>query len=160
MLITLAIDPGKAGAIAALNEEEIMGAYDMPIHKVGSKNLVNPKVLVNIFSKYRDHPLCTNIECVIERVGSSPQMGTSSSFNFGHGAGVLEGVCAGMGLEYGFITPQKWKAYMGLLKKPKDAARLKVIKLFPEQADLFRRKKDVDLADAVLIGLTWRKFKK
>ena len=89
---------------------------------------------------------------VIENVHSSPKQGVTSAFNFGWSIGLIDGVAIGSGIEVVLVTPQKWKAQFGLLKKPKDASRLKAIIEFNRFVRELRFKKSVDMADAIWIG--------
>jgi hypothetical protein len=154
-MIIASVDPGITGAIAILSYNEalesvyITDVFDMPTAKLFSKTVVDLEEVCRILRLYRISKV------VVEQVGASPRMGTSSAFNFGAAFMGVIGVAAGTGLPVTTISPTKWKTYQGLLKKPKDAARLKVIKMFPERKKFFKFKKDVDKADAVLIGTTY-----
>lgn len=147
-----AIDPGVGGAIAYLDDSgSLITCYDMPTHKVGSKNLVDGKALREL--------LKSASYAVVEQVGSSPQMGKSSAFNFGEGFGMIRGVLIGMEIPFETIRPQAWKALVGLSGKEKKAALVKVREMFPSHAEItFKRVKDLDRADAALIGVAYLKL--
>ena len=66
----------------------------------------------------------------------------------------LEKILNGCNILMSSISERRWKDYHRLLNKEKDMAREKVIHLFPKHINKFRRKKDIDRAEAVLIGLT------
>ena len=57
------------------------------------------------------------------------------------------------------IMPAKWKAFVGLVGRPKQASVNKVLDLYPE-ADKFlsKTKNKVDRADAILIGHYYLKY--
>ena len=149
-----AIDPGVGGAIAYFEDSGyFITCYDMPTHKVGSKNLVDGKALRELL-----HRLGVS-SAVVEQVGSSPQMGKSSAFNFGEGFGMIRGVLIGMEIPFETIRPQAWKALVGLSGKEKKAALVKVREMFPSHAETtFKRVKDLDRADAALIGVAYLKL--
>jgi crossover junction endodeoxyribonuclease RuvC len=88
---------------------------------------------------------------VIERVGAMPGQGVTSMFNFGYGAGVIEGICAALFIPYFHVLPQTWKRQMGI-GADKTACREMAQKLWPGAADRFKRVKDDGRADAALLG--------
>jgi len=72
---------------------------------------------------------------------------------------VVHGVLGALGVPYVLISPAQWKGAMGLHKLPnetqsqnKSRAREMALKLWPESADQFKRKKDDGRAEAALIG--------
>ncbi len=148
------VDPGKGGAVVVIENDEPKFFYDMPMMKVKSKTMVDPVELAQIIWSHAPD------KAVIEKVGASPRMGVSGAFSFGYSYGVILGVCGGLRLEYETVTPQYWKAYHGLMGKDKDAARLKVIKMFPHLKAQFKLKKSVDMADATLMGIAWLEAQK
>ena len=81
-----------------------------------------------------------------------PGQGVSSTFTFGHSAGVVEGVVAGAGIPLTLISPQSWKKHAGLIGKDKDAARSRAIQLFPSLRILDLKGKGQAIADALLIS--------
>jgi len=89
---------------------------------------------------------------VIENVHSSPRQGVASAFLFGKLTGTLTGVAHGLGIEVVEVTPQRWKAGTGLIKKPKEEALVRAKELYPDAENQLKRKKDCDRADAILIG--------
>ena len=50
----------------------------------------------------------------VESVHASPQMGVSSSFDFGHTFGLIKGVCEGLGIAIRGVEPNLWKTRLGL----------------------------------------------
>lgn len=145
----LSVDPGISGALVVIEARIPVNFYSMPVRFEGSKSVVD---LTKLATLVRD----LNVDiAVVEKVGASPRMGTGSAFNFGNSYGRVEGVLAGVGITQYTITPQLWKTYHGLLRQPKDAARIKIIKMFPELAETFKLKKSVDKADAALLCLAW-----
>lgn len=152
---TLGCDPGQAGALALLRNKILIDVWDMPVTAKlnGKGNEVNPQLLVSIlddiFVRIQNAPL----KAFVEIVGAMPGNGGVSMFNFGKGYGVLIGALAGKYIPIIGVRPQQWKKKFSLIKKDKDASRTTVLAQYPEYIELFKRKKDVDRADAVLIGL-------
>jgi hypothetical protein len=54
------------------------------------------------------------VTAYIERVQASPQMGVSSSFNYGDGFGILRAAFVIMGVDLRYVQAAKWKRDMGL----------------------------------------------
>lgn len=149
----IGIDPGLTGALALLDDDgAISDVIDMPISAKtnGKGNQVNASLLAQIMASLSRLPIDV---VVIERVHAMPGQGVTSVFGFGRSLGVVEGVAASCSLPVKWVTPQKWKKQFGLIGKDKDASRTLVIEQHPYKADLFKRKKDIGRADAVLIGL-------
>ena len=92
----------------------------------------------------------------VEFVGARPGEGAVGAFSFGRARGVVEGVCAALGVSVTFISPANWKRHVGI--KPgregaKDAARLEAIRRWPAHAGLFARVKDDGRAKSALIAV-------
>ncbi len=148
-MILVSIDPGLKGYLSVLKDGYPITFFAMPTVKKGSKNRVDVDALAKFIKD------CNPDKAVVEHVGASPRMGSASAFSFGYSfAGVL-GVLAGYGVEYDTITPQKWKVIFGLLGESKDAARILVLKNYPELTKHFKLKKHIDKAESLLIGLAW-----
>lgn len=145
----LAVDPGLTGALVILNEHgKYIDHLFMPSIKVGSKNRVNPAAIVAWLEKW---PGLTH--AYVENVHSMPSDGASRAFSFGHSAGVIHGVIAGIGVPITPITPQSWKKHHNLLGTDKDAARSRATQLFPDLRILDTKAKGQAIADALFIGL-------
>ena len=146
---TVAIDPGASGCLALLDEE---GAYVDHLHtptiKVGKRNRVNGAAIFGWLNAY----LPGISHAYIEQVTAMPKQGVSSTFSFGHSAGLVEGVITGAGIPLTLITPQRWKKHAGLIGSDKDAARSRAIQLYPHLRALDPKGKGQALADALLIG--------
>ncbi|OBU85475.1 hypothetical protein MY55_15970 [Chromobacterium subtsugae] len=147
--VRLGIDPGINGAIAVLDGEQLLAVYDMPVVELRSgkatKRSVSPALLADLLRQL------AGAHVVIEKVGAMPGQGVASMFNFGKSAGIVEGVCAGLGLPVSFVTPQQWQKRAGR-RDGKDGSRARAAELFPAQAGLFARVKDDGRAEAALIG--------
>lgn len=143
MTLVLGIDPGLTGAIACIHGETLLWVEDMPV--IG-KEIAIP--LLHGIATSELEPEAVGIEFV----HSMPKQGVASTFKFGKAYGIALGVFSA---HYRTIDvrPQEWKKTFHLSGKDKDAARLLAIKLWPAQAELFKRKKDGGRADAALIAL-------
>lgn len=87
----------------------------------------------------------------VEAVHSMPRQGIASTFSFGVSYGVLRGVLAATGIPWTLVTPQEWGRLVRLPKGP-DAARQRVVQLYPQHSALFARARDHDRADALLLA--------
>lgn len=141
----IGIDPGVSGAMAVLTETgELVATGFMPVYQAGKAKHVNAAALADFI---RSH---TVDFAAVEKVGAMPGQGVSSMFNFGHSAGVIEGVLAAVGIGYTLVTPQTWKRHFKLLGKDKDASRTVAQQLYPSAP--LSRKKDCGVADAILLA--------
>lgn len=140
----LGIDPGKTGALAMLYKDGALFIEDAP----SIKKEINGAAVAQIIQEFGPSV------AIIEQVNSFG-MGRQSAFNFGQGVGVFKGVLAALGVPYIAVTPAKWKKHYGI-GKDKDEARATATRLFPTKADLFKRKKDADRAEAALIALWYQ----
>lgn len=89
----------------------------------------------------------------VEKTGSMPGQGLSSTYAFGKSAGAVLGALGALGWNIQEVPPQRWKKHFGLVGKDKDQARLLAIEKFPNLSDIFAKKKSIGLADASLIAL-------
>ena len=148
----IGIDPGLSGAIAVLEDNKVLGIYDMPVMAEGkkSKRQLNSAQLVSIIKQntYSNDELAI----VVEQVNAMPGQGVTSMFNFGQTFGAIKGVCAALELPIFFVRPIKWKKHFELLNSSKDASRTKVIEMYPALSNQLSKKKDVIKSDAILIA--------
>lgn len=141
----LSIDPGNHGAYALFADKQLVAVDDIP--NVNGK--INPQLLAEQLSIHAG-----DIQfAVIEKVGAMPGQGVTSMFNFGAAVGQIKGILAAFSIPYTEVAPRAWKASFGLISATKDASRAKALELFPGFAPQLQRKKDVDRAEAILIGL-------
>jgi len=152
--LTLGIDPGQSGAIAAIADGKPAGFIDMPTkaRKAGGEQ-VDPLVLSEKLRELMGQHPGAYVFAVLEQVSGMRGQGVSSTFRFGQADGVVRGVLGALGIGSIEVHPQVWKRYLRLTGMDKDAARTYVIERFPELAEQLKRKKDVGRADALLIGL-------
>ena len=146
----IGIDPGLSGAIAILENKNVLKLFDMPVMAEGKKNKkqLNSAQLVNIIKKNINKS--DDIAVVVEQVNAMPGQGVTSMFNFGQTFGAIKGVCAALNLPIFFVRPSKWKKY--LINSSKDSSRTKVIEMYPSLSSQLSKKKDVNKSDAILIA--------
>ena len=148
----IGIDPGLSGAIAILENNKVLGIFDMPVMSEGKKNKrqLNSAQLVNIIKEniMKDE----EISVVVEQVNAMPGQGVTSMFNFGQTFGAIKGVCAALNLPIFFVRPSKWKRHFELINSSKDSSRTKVIEMYPSLSNQLTKKKDVNKSDAILIA--------
>lgn len=150
-MIVLGVDPGGSGALAAMLENGTMLEYlIMPTIKVGTKTRVNGAAIAAFIRRLIDEHRFAH--CYLEQVGAMPKQGVSSTFTFGHAAGLVEGVITGAGIPLTLVTPQAWKKQAGLIGQDKDAARSRAIQLYPDLRVLDLKAKGQAVADAILIA--------
>lgn len=144
--IVLGIDPGAGGALAWVTRDgNLIETEDMPVINVRGKRRVCSASLVKLFDR---RPVSL---VVIEGVGSMPGQGVASSFAFGYGAGLLEGIASGFGLPLQITRAAEWKRKAGV-PADKGAAREMASRYWPGAADRFARVKDDGRAEAALLA--------
>lgn len=160
------MDPGVSGAIAHFEFSaqgiKLLGVSDMPVFQEKVRGQTRSKFLS---AELHDALiLYAPDHAVIERVGPAPGQSVTSMFQFGFGAGLLEGILVTAGINPAYIMPKTWQARVGLqgARDNGSASRHLAASLYPNHAALFRRVKDHGRSDAVLIGLAhiWREAQK
>lgn len=141
-------DPGKGGCFYLIVDGVPTEFYDMPMD-INKGKILSPKHVVAEFEMWAPDVV------VVEKVNAGPRMGASAAFNFGANAFGPICICAGMRIRCRPITPQRWKAYHGLLGKEKDDSRLLALKKYPQLTDVLKLKKNVDRAEAILMATAW-----
>ena len=147
-MLILGIDPGLDGGIAVIDGTEIVLLETIPTETKGGfiKRQVDAQKLSNILRVYPDSV------CYLEGVASRPGQGVASVFSFGDTYGAIRGVLGALNIPTYTITPSKWKKELKISSKEDS---LKAIKeLYPL---LKMRKKDHNLAEAILIALYGKK---
>ena len=148
--IFLGIDPGAHGAVAVLDRNgNLIAVHDMPaIEENNGRLATNAPLLAAVVAKSQA------TRAYVEFVGARPTDAKASAFSFGRARGVIEGVAGALAIPVTFITPPTWKRAAGIAPGPenKDQARARAIARWPGQAEMFARKRDLDRAEAALIG--------
>ncbi len=144
--IFTAIDPGLSGAVARLEQGKLTILRDF-------KSLPDIARAVCLLGAGADI-------IAIEQVHAMPGEGVVSCFSFGKSTGVALGAAyLHPGIPVVEIAPQRWQNYFrnrfNIPKgKPfKEVTREIASQMFPAQADLFKRKKDHNSADAALLAI-------
>lgn len=149
--IVLGIDPGANGAIAFLDTEgRLFEVVDMPsLPEANGRFATNAPLLAEILAKSH----ATRIYC--EFVSARPTDAKVSAFAFGRARGVIEGCAGALGIPITWVATNVWKRGAGVppKKENKHIALTRAIALWPQHAALFKYKKNVDRAEAALIGL-------
>ncbi len=119
MNLSLGIDPGLRGGIAALDATgTVVGAWPMPV--AGGE--VHAAGLADLLRSLRCMDSLQDIGRVcLEKVAAMPKQGVSSTFSFGTGWGMVRGVCAALGVPVVLVPPTVWKKRV-LLGLPHDKA--------------------------------------
>ncbi len=151
----MGIDVGAKGGIAIIDENSKI-VYLKPMDRY---NLVNCCQIVSAWIKEKD----ASIVACVEKVGAMPGQGVTSMFNFGKGAGFIEGVLEMAQVPYQLVSPVTWKKIFSLLHKDKKASIEVCKQLFPN-VNLFPtercRKESDGLAESLLLAcFARRKFR-
>lgn len=104
-MITIAIDPGKSGAIVTGKSEADPTCFNMP------------ETLGDLVQLFRKIAITTDCIVYLEKVGGyAGGRGApgSAMFNFGQNYGHLEAVAHTIGLEVRHVTPQKWQKALSM----------------------------------------------
>ena len=140
------IDPGISGALAWVSDEggHLISTMDMPTIEVNGKKKVSPQILASDLG-FRKPKIV-----VIEEVGAMPGQGVTSTWTFAYSAGILAGVCAGLGIPTVLYRPAVWKRAAGV-PADKGAARQMAQRLWPGSR-AFDRVRDHGRAEAALLA--------
>jgi crossover junction endodeoxyribonuclease RuvC len=162
-VIYIGIDPGLNGAVGVIGEQAGTGCpkvFDTPtmvVSGVKDKRVYNTAAMALLLKPFSTE----NVLVVLESVHSMPKQGVASSFSFGQGLGMWQGIIAALGLPLEMPSPQRWKKeIMADQGKDKDASRYKAIQLFPSLALRLTRVKDDGRAEALLMAEYGRRIRK
>ena len=149
----LGIDPGLSGALAVIDTHNsprlVVG--DIPVSHAAHGKGKRAHINVWIMREWLRAEFPIDL-AIVEQVGAMPGQGVTSMFRFGQAAGICYGLLIGMGIKTFRVTPRVWKKAMGVGRE-KDQARQIVTEMYPASAGEFKRKKDVDRAEATLIAV-------
>ena len=137
----IGIDPGLSGAIAVLENNQVLNIFDIPVMSEGKKNKrqLNSALLVNLLKENINKE--EEVAVVVEQVNAMPGQGVTSMFNFGQTFGAIKGICAAISLPIFFVRPAKWKKHFELINSSKDASRTKAIEMYPSISNQLSKKK-------------------
>lgn len=155
-MIIAGIDPGQSGAMAIMHSIDKVDFFDVPMMKLKGKQKPAWGQWAHDWAEALANAKPALI--VIEEVSARPGQGVTSMFNFGRSLGFAHALVAGLGRPVHFVTPQKWKAKMGLLNSNKAASIDKLVYLMPLCAANVRRAKDSGRAEAALLAYYGRRY--
>ena len=124
----IGIDPGLSGAIAILENNQVINIFEIPVMSEGKKNKrqINSALLVSLLRENINKS--EEVAVVVEQVNAMPGQGVTSMFNFGQTFGAIKGICAALDLPIFFVRPSKWKKHFELINSSKDSSRQKQLK--------------------------------
>lgn len=140
----LGIDPGKAGAIAVMDGDDMsVVVYDMPATIEEKRAILSEIGAVRVGW--------------IEKPFFPRMIGIKNAVTIAQAYGEMRACLFFAGVPTNEIPPAAWKKTFGL-STDKDASRAYAASVFPDQAHLWTRKKDDGRAEAALIAYYgWRK---
>ena len=145
----MGIDVGLNGAIALVEDGQLLEVHDMPTLSLErnnkTKRMVNAQSLALIIRGAKADA------AYLERLNAMPGQGVTSMFSMGQSLGVVLGVLAACEVPTTTIPPRTWQKALDV-PQGKDGSRYRAAQLFPESADLFKRVKDDGRSDAALIA--------
>jgi hypothetical protein len=168
-LIVIGIDPGKSGAVVALDAQtlKVIGEWYAEAHYCTAGEYQDDRMAAVLdlprlrstydYEAHQRRP-ADSVLVLIERQHAMPKQGGTSCLTIGVGFGLWRGICAGLGLPREIVSAPTWQKEMfrgvpGSDKKDQ-AARLAQMRV--PSLDLFpgrRRKPHDGLADACCIAL-------
>lgn len=165
-MIYIGIDPGLSGAVGIISSPgmgnlcKILQVLDTPTALVEGEK-TKRKYLAAAMALILEPFQGSECLVVLENVHSMPKQGVASSFNFGEGKGLWEGIIAAYKLPMELVSPQRWKkAIMVDQGKDKSAARFKAMALFPVLSQQLKLVKHDGRAEALLMAEYGRRLRK
>lgn len=163
-MIFIGIDPGLSGAVGVislpLGGPDTYEVYDTPTALVEGEKTKRKYLIVAMADLLKPYSYRNDVIAILENVHSMPKQGVASSFSFGEGKGIWEGILGAYGICTELVSPQRWKkAIMADQGKEKDAARFKAMQLFPSLADQFKLVKHDGRAEAILMAEYGRRLR-
>lgn len=156
-MIWVGIDPGLSGAAAIFDDKAgWVRVWDLPTREIvrGRKKKRRQRLddvaMWNLARVISQLPLAG---IVIEQVGGMPRQSAAGGFTFGDLTGAVRMAFVSCSEAPRHEVPAiVWKAHYRLRGSNKDDSRALASRLFPESADVFRRKTDDGRAEAALIA--------
>lgn len=146
---TLGIDIGLNGAIALVEDGQLLEVHDMPTFSMerngNNKRMVNAAELARLIRQSAPG------SAYLERLNAMPGQGVTSMFSMGQSLGVVLGILAALDIATTTIPPRTWQKALDV-PQGKDGSRYRAAQLFPAHAAQFARVKDDGRSDAVLIA--------
>jgi hypothetical protein len=146
-MIYAGIDPGQKGAICAYGlDSGPSEVFDIPLCQDGRKTM---QLDVLAFCRWLHKHAPSRV--IIERQGPMPSDGVIPAFRLGLVYGQLRAVCAVVGIPTTLVSPITWKKWYAI-GPDKEQGRQLALKLYPQCAEVLRRKMDHNRAESVLIA--------
>jgi crossover junction endodeoxyribonuclease RuvC len=154
-MITIGIDVGVTGALAAIDEAgEVVLLKDLPVAVHGSSKWIDGAELLPLLFAARKGDLPARV--FVEHIHGTPKMGVTTSHSLGLTFGSVLSILQIARLPFEAVVPSKWKRALGLIMpgatdhEKKSASLDRARMLFP-MAPLSRQK-DNGRAEALLIA--------
>lgn len=158
-MLTVGIDVGITGAIAALDDEEqLVGVDDLPVMVHGSAKWIDAEELLQVIRGFRERYARSDrpVRAIVEHVHAMPKLGTVAANSKGMTMGSVLAALQLAGVSIELVAPQSWKRALGLISpqatdaQKKRASLTKARMLFPTaQLDLAKHH---NRAEALLIA--------
>lgn len=166
-MIYIGIDPGLDGAVGVIDntaefpENPRVQVFDTPTALVEGEKTKRKYLIPAMALLLKPFAGRKNVLAILEHVHSMPKQGVASSFCFGEGKGMWEGILAAFEIPVELVSPQRWKKeIMADQGKDKSAARFKAMQLFPSLAELLKLVKYDGRAEALLMAEYGRRLRK
>lgn len=169
--VWVGIDPGKHGAIAAINDKEVLFAYHTPITVIRTKRPRaktkegKPKVsistdydIIGMYNILKQLKHRNDVVVSIEKQWARMSDAKSSVFEVGRGFGIWQALVIACGFELVEVSPTKWKVAYLPVKADKNESKAVCSKLYPNLP--LPLVKDEAKAEAVLIADYMRRLQK
>lgn len=153
-MLTIGIDPGLTGGIAAIDPDGALDlCTDLPVMRIGKLAWIDGGELQSLLiNTTRGRPA----RAIVERAQAMPKMAVSAVFNYGVGFGSVLSILQALRIGINFASPGKWKGEMGLTRE-KAISVNKARLLYPD-AELTLVKHH-GRAEALLLA-HWDKYKR
>jgi crossover junction endodeoxyribonuclease RuvC len=133
MRISIGIDPGICGAMAAVSAQtlEVLEVVDTPVITGGGKKLYD---ISGMASMIRHMSLLGDAVVTLEQAQAMPGQGVSSTFSTGRGFGIWEGVLGALDVPYRTVRPSAWtkKVLAGTPGEGKERSIQFAMRMFPD----------------------------
>lgn len=134
----MGVDPGLKGGLAFL--DGTLHCYDIPTAGVE----VDVEEVVRLIRQHNP------VLAVVERAGSMPKQGVSSTFKFGVAYGMLRGAITACNVPTHLVSATTWKKRFAL-DRDKEKSRALALRRWPGTG-FFQRKLDHGRAEAALLA--------
>lgn len=142
-MVTIGIDPGKNGGIAAIINNEKLIVKRCPQNNDPKKMA---KILKRMIGRNR------KVDIIIENVWAFPGDSAMTAFKFGTNYGIWQGIFGAYNLKWRKVAPQTWQKDYNPLPKNKKERKNELKKIAKE----FYDKPTLQTSDAILIAI-WGK---